>query len=191
MHPQQDQTIRVPHSQALQAAACDLQLQVLLELQATQLGGHIGSDKPLALARSSVWRPGLYIPVAEFVQTCPTCQRVKADRLLPARLSFPVPDSPSRLAAVAASASTFSSCPPTAPATTSCRCPPVASCLSPPSESKPRATSLQQFFVVWGCLTCLSQLPTTCASRAPPGALDCRQWPASGTLRYMTSYVIS
>jgi hypothetical protein len=173
----------------MQTAACDLQLQVLLELHATPLGGHIGSDKPLALARSSVLRPGLSIPVAEYVKTYPTCQRVKADRLLPARLSFPIPDSPSRLAAVAAFASTFLSCPPPAPAMTSCRCPSVASCLSPPS--KPRATSLQQFFVVWGCLTCLSQLPTTRASQAPPGVLDCRQWPASETLRYMISYVIS
>ncbi len=70
-------------------AAGELRLQVLQERHATPLGGHFGRDKTLALARRSVWWPGLPSAVAEFIQTCPTCQRVKADHLPPAGLLFP------------------------------------------------------------------------------------------------------
>ena len=66
-------------------------LQVLQELHATPLGGHFGRDKTLALARRSVWWPGLTADVVEFIQTCPTCQRVKADHLPPAGLLYPLP----------------------------------------------------------------------------------------------------
>ena len=93
--------------------------QVLGELHATPLGGHFGRDKTLALARRSVWWPGLTAEVEEYVRTCPTCQRVKADHLPPAGLLSPLPVP---RAAAGASASTSSSCPPLAPGTTFCRC---------------------------------------------------------------------
>ena len=68
-----------------------LQTQVLHELHATPLGGHFGRDKTLALARRLVWWPGLPAAVEEYVRTCPTCQRVKADHLPPAGLLYPLP----------------------------------------------------------------------------------------------------
>ena len=72
-------------------AAGGCRLQVLQELHATPLGGHFGRDKTLALASRSVWWPGLTADVVEFIQTCPTCQRVKADHLPPAGLLYPLP----------------------------------------------------------------------------------------------------
>ena len=72
-------------------AAGGLRTLVLRELHATPLGGHFGRDKTLALARRSVWWPGLSVAVEEYVRTCPTCQRVKADHLPPAGLLFPLP----------------------------------------------------------------------------------------------------
>ena len=68
-----------------------LRLQVLQELHSTPLGGHFGRSKTLALACRSVWWPGLSAEVEEYIRTCPTCQRVKADHLLPAGLLFPLP----------------------------------------------------------------------------------------------------
>ena len=65
--------------------------QLLHEVRATPLGGHFGRDKTLALARRSVWWPGLQAEVEEYVSTCPTCQRVKADHLPPAGLLYPLP----------------------------------------------------------------------------------------------------
>ena len=68
---------------------------VLQELHATPLGGHLGSvlgrNKTLALARRSVWWPGLSAAVEKCIHTCPTCQRVKEDNLQPAGLLFPLP----------------------------------------------------------------------------------------------------
>ena len=61
------------------------------ELHATLLGGHFGRDKTLALARRLEWWPGLPAAVKEYVRTCPTCQRVKADHLPPAGLLYPLP----------------------------------------------------------------------------------------------------
>jgi len=72
-------------------AAGTLRAQALRELHATPLGGHFGRDKTLALARRSVWWPGLPAAVEEYVRTCPTCQRVKADHLPPAGLLYPLP----------------------------------------------------------------------------------------------------
>jgi hypothetical protein len=88
-------------------AAGALRAQVLRELHATPLGGHFGRDKTLALARRSVWWPGLPAAVEEYVRTCPTCQREKADHLPPAGLLIPLP---CPRAEGAASALTFSSC---------------------------------------------------------------------------------
>jgi hypothetical protein len=81
-------------------AGGELRLQVLRELHATPLGGHFGRDKTLSLARRSVWWQGLPADVEAYVQSCLTCQRVKADHLRPAGLLFPPsarPDTPGRL----------------------------------------------------------------------------------------------
>jgi hypothetical protein len=72
-------------------AAGDLRRTVLQELHATPLGGHFGRDKTLGLARRSVWWPGMPAALTDYVRTCPTCQRVKADHLPPAGLLFPLP----------------------------------------------------------------------------------------------------
>jgi hypothetical protein len=72
-------------------AGGELRLQVLRKLHATPLGGHFGRDKTLSLARRSVWWPGLPADVEAYVQSCPTCQCVKADHLRPAGLLFPLP----------------------------------------------------------------------------------------------------
>jgi hypothetical protein len=72
-------------------AAGDLRRTVLTELHATPLGGHFGRDKTLALARRCVWWPGLPAAVDEFIKTCATCQRVKADHQAPAGLLFRLP----------------------------------------------------------------------------------------------------
>ena len=63
----------------------------LQELHATPLGGHFVCYKALALARHSVWWPCLLAAVKEYMPTCPTCQRVKADHLPPAGLLYPLP----------------------------------------------------------------------------------------------------
>ena len=47
-------------------AAGGLRTLVLRELHATPLGGHFGRDKTLALARRSVWWPGLSVAVEEW-----------------------------------------------------------------------------------------------------------------------------
>ena len=69
---------------------CALQTHVLHELHATPLGGHFGSDKTLALAGRLLWWTGLPAAVEEYVRTCPTCQRVKANHLPPAGLLYPL-----------------------------------------------------------------------------------------------------
>ena len=81
--------LRVPAAGALRA-------HVLHELHATPLGGHLGRDKPLNLARRTVWWPGLPAAVVEYGPTCPPCQRVKADRLPLAGLLSPLPVSERR-----------------------------------------------------------------------------------------------
>ncbi len=71
--------------------AGDLCRTVLQELHATPLGGHFGRDKTLSLARRSVWWPGLPTAITEYMRTCPTCQRVKAEHLPLQLLPLPVP----------------------------------------------------------------------------------------------------
>ncbi len=68
----------------------ELRVQVLRELHTTPLGSHFGRYKILALVCRSVWWSGLPAAVKEFVQICPTCQRVKADHLPAAGLLFPL-----------------------------------------------------------------------------------------------------
>jgi len=72
-------------------AAGSLRRSVLQELHATPLGGHFGRDKTLAVARRSVWWPGMAGDVVEYVRTSPSCLRVKADHLAPAGLLYPLP----------------------------------------------------------------------------------------------------
>ena len=64
---------------------------MLHELHATPLGGHLRREKTQALARRTVWWPRLATDIADFVRTCPTCQRTKADHRGPAGLQFPLP----------------------------------------------------------------------------------------------------
>ena len=64
---------------------------VLQELHATPLGGHFGRDKTTALALRSVWWPSLKTDLDEFVRSCPTCQRVKAEHGTPPGLLYPLP----------------------------------------------------------------------------------------------------
>jgi hypothetical protein len=71
-----------------QRASSDTRRTVLTELHSTPLGGHFGRDKTLALARRFLWWPGLPAPVDEFIKTCATCQRVKADHQAPAGLLY-------------------------------------------------------------------------------------------------------
>jgi hypothetical protein len=84
---------RSPRSDSLCIpAAGDLRRTLLQELHATPLRGHFGRDKTrLSLARRSVWWPGLPTAITEYVRTCPTCQRVKAEHLPPAGPLFPFP----------------------------------------------------------------------------------------------------
>jgi hypothetical protein len=72
-------------------AAGELRRPVLTELHATPLRGRSGREKTLALARRCVWWPGLPAAVDEFIKTCATCQRVKADHQAPAGLLFLLP----------------------------------------------------------------------------------------------------
>ncbi len=72
-------------------AAGDLRCTVLQELQATPLGGNFGRGQTLCLTWRLVWWPGMPTTLTEHVQTCPTCQFVKADPLPPAGLLFPLP----------------------------------------------------------------------------------------------------
>ena len=102
-----------------------LRAQVLHELHAAPLGGHFGRDKTLALrpwcaARCGGHWSGLPVEVEEYVRTCPTYQRVKADRLQPAGLPYPLPVPTRR--GVCISLDFLEFCPSPAPATVFCRC---------------------------------------------------------------------
>ncbi len=108
-------------------AAGELSRTVLMELNATPLGGHFGRDKTPALARRCGLWQGLPAAVDDFMdlKTCATFQpeRVKADLAGPSGASRPGLLFPlrSRRGGAGASASTFWSCRPPALVTTSCR----------------------------------------------------------------------
>ena len=54
---------------------------------------HFGRDKSTALALRSVWWPSLTgkADLDEFIRSCPTCQRVKAEHGPPPGLLYPLP----------------------------------------------------------------------------------------------------
>ena len=91
-------------------AACALCAQVLHELHAAPLFGHVGRDKTLALARRGARN------------TCAPARRVNASKPTASRRPACCSPCQSPRDAEGASAWTFSSCPSPAPATTLCRC---------------------------------------------------------------------
>ena len=68
-----------------------LQEQVMRDLHDSPLSGHFGRDKTLSLARRLVFWPGMTQAVADYVASCPVCQRVKADHTGPRGLFHALP----------------------------------------------------------------------------------------------------
>ena len=69
----------------------ELRLQVMRDLHDSPLAGHFGRDKTTALARRLVYWPGMTQTVADYVASCPICQRVKADHTGPRGLFHALP----------------------------------------------------------------------------------------------------
>ena len=65
--------------------------QVLHECHDSPLGGHFGREKTAALVRRVAFWPGLSDEVREYVRSCGTCQKVKADHGGPHGLLHPLP----------------------------------------------------------------------------------------------------
>lgn len=53
---------------------------MLLELHAAPMGGHVGLNKTLALAMDRLYWPKMHEDVSRFVQSCRICQEAKIDR---------------------------------------------------------------------------------------------------------------
>ena len=68
-----------------------LRTQVLRECHDGPLGGHFGRTKTVSLVRRLAFWVGQDVDVAEYVRTCPTCQRVKAEHCGPRGLLHPLP----------------------------------------------------------------------------------------------------
>ena len=68
-----------------------LRTKVLRDLHDAPLSGHFGRDKTLSLARRLVFWPGMTQTVADYVASCPVCQRVKADHTGPRGLFHALP----------------------------------------------------------------------------------------------------
>ena len=126
---------------------------VLDKLQATQLGGHFGRNKTLALVRLMVWWPHMAAQVVEFIDSSPTCQRVKAEHGLQAGLLYPL------LVPVRSSWMILLSSLLQSQVMTSCRCTLTCSLvwygwsprLSSPRQKQQHITSLVQCFGTWAC----------------------------------------
>jgi Reverse transcriptase (RNA-dependent DNA polymerase)/RNase H-like domain found in reverse transcriptase/Integrase zinc binding domain/Chromo (CHRromatin Organisation MOdifier) domain/Retroviral aspartyl protease len=69
----------------------DLRQQVLAECHNTPYSGHPGRDKTLQVVKHMFWWPSMAADVAEFVRTCPSCQRNKVSTRAPAGLLQPLP----------------------------------------------------------------------------------------------------
>jgi len=69
----------------------DLRRRILQECHDTPLGGHFGRHKTAALVRRLAFWPGLSTEVAQYVRSCDTCQRTKADHVGPRGLLHPLP----------------------------------------------------------------------------------------------------
>ena len=68
-----------------------LRAQVLRECHDGPLGGHFGRAKTVSLVRRLAFWVGQDVDVAEYVRTCQTCQRTKADHSGPRGLLHPLP----------------------------------------------------------------------------------------------------
>jgi hypothetical protein len=85
----QDREIVVPGDVALKQ-------KILHECHDVSVSGHFGVDKTLYAVCSRFWWPRMRWYVAQYVLSCPVCQRIKADKHKPAGLLQPVsvPDYP-------------------------------------------------------------------------------------------------
>ena len=61
------------------------------ECHDSPLGGHFGREKTAALVRRVAFWPGLSNEVREYIRSCCTCQKVKADHGGPHGLLHPLP----------------------------------------------------------------------------------------------------
>lgn len=71
----------------------DLQLKqkILQECHDAVTSGHLGLDRTLYSVCQRFWWPRMRKHIHQYVQTCPVCQRMKADRRKPAGLLQPLP----------------------------------------------------------------------------------------------------
>ena len=69
----------------------DLRRRIIQECHDTPLGGHFGRHKTTALVRRLAFWPGQSRDVAEYVRSCDTCQRIKAEHVGPRGLLHPLP----------------------------------------------------------------------------------------------------
>ena len=53
---------------------------MLTELHASAMGGHVGLNKTLALVTERLYWPKMYDDISRFVQSCRICQEAKIDR---------------------------------------------------------------------------------------------------------------
>ena len=67
-----------------------LRRRVLQECHDSPLGGHFGGAKTAALVRRLAFWPGLYRDVTDYVRSCDTCQRTKAEHVGPRGLLHPL-----------------------------------------------------------------------------------------------------
>ena len=68
-----------------------LRQRILRECHDTPLGGHFGRHKTGSLTRRLTFWPGQTRDVAEFVRSCDTCQRTKAEHIGPRGVLHPLP----------------------------------------------------------------------------------------------------
>lgn len=75
------------------AVPADLQLRqkILHECHDAVTSAHFGLDKTLYSVCMRFWWPRMRKHIVQYVQTCPVCQRIKADRRKPAGLLQPLP----------------------------------------------------------------------------------------------------
>ena len=64
---------------------------ILSELHASAMGGHVGLNKTLALAAERLYWPKMYDDISRFVQSCRICQEAKIDRRKKAGAYQPLP----------------------------------------------------------------------------------------------------
>jgi len=64
--------------------------EILKSEHDTKVARHMGQDKTIELGRQNIWWPKMNERIIDFVQSCPECQRNKASRHQPYRLSSPL-----------------------------------------------------------------------------------------------------